>query len=100
VGASRLDLNCASNGQRPLSPSNLAEQSSVRGVLRKPVNLVCWLCRHGGGPITVMMRKSGDVGAASRSSADRFGSMAELPLFGRPTVMRRSNCRPPGDRRR
>jgi hypothetical protein len=54
----------------------------------------------------VMMRKSGDVGAASRSSADRFGSMAELPLselplFRRPTVMRRSNCGPPGgDRRR
>ena len=49
----------------------------------------------------MMMRKSGDVGAASRSSADRFGSMAELPLFRRPTVMRRSNCRPPGgDRRR
>jgi hypothetical protein len=51
--------------------------------------------------ITVIMRKSGDVCAASRSSADRFGSMAELPLFRRPKVMRRSNCRPPGgDRRR
>jgi hypothetical protein len=49
----------------------------------------------------VMMRKSGDVGAASLSPADRFSSMAELPLFRRPTVMRRSNCRPPGgDRRR
>jgi hypothetical protein len=49
----------------------------------------------------VMMGKSGDVGAASRSSADRFGSMAELPLFRRLTVMRRSKCRPlGGDRRR
>jgi len=27
-----------------------------------------------------MMGKSGDVGAASRWSADRFGSMAELPF--------------------
>ncbi len=45
--------------------------------------------------------KGGDVGAASQSSADRFGSMAELSLFRRPRVMRRSNCRQPGgDRRR
>jgi hypothetical protein len=90
-------------GYRVAGKIDRTRRVSLEGIhsFPEPVNLVCR-------PVPSRRRtyygddeESGDVGAASRSSADRFGSMAELPLFRRPTVMRRSNSRPPGgDRRR
>jgi hypothetical protein len=58
------------------------------------------LCSQSGRHITVVMSKSGGVGADSRSSENRFGSTAEGPVFRRSTVTRRINCRPLAEDRR